>query len=212
MRESGQHNKKIEIYIDDIIQSIRDESYNMRDIFTSYNTGTRRWTLESQTFSESEFASLFNGVFPNNIMHHATGAYLQQHNRLTVDRFSVPMNKCGGLIRDVYFVEVPESQYREMYSCVYFQGSPLANMITEQYRTAKLGLMTEYEILDLIEPTNDCHQRALIDTWFDIDNWFEILSVINVADISRLDNIVNGHDPELHLNPITDEFVPVQLR
>lgn len=81
-------------------------------------------------------------------------------------------------------------------------------MITGHYENAQLGLMTEYEILDLVEPANDRHQRALIDTWFDIDNWFNILGVCDVADIPRLDNIVNGYDPERPLDPVADEFVP----
>jgi hypothetical protein len=68
--------------------------------------------------------------------------------------------------------------------------------------------MSEYDILDLIEPANNRHQLALIDTWFDIDNWFDILAVHDVANLDRLDNIINGYDPEHQLDAVADEFVP----
>ena len=199
------------IYIDSQTPRPTDlpiNSTTMRDIFSDYNTGDRQWTFERQTFTEYEFRDLFEDVFPNEVLHDAAAAYLYRE-WITVHRFSVPMQRHpAALQRDVYFIEVPGSQYCEMYSFVYFQTSPLAGMIADHYENAQLGLMTEYEILDLVEPTNDRHQRALIDTWFDIDNWFDILSVHDIADHPRLDNIVNGYDPERQLDPVADAFVP----
>lgn len=185
----------------------------MRDIFSGYMTGDRQWTFESQTFTEAEFRDLFEQVLPNEILHAAAAAYLYRAH-LTVLRFSVPMQRYpANLSRDVYFIEVPESQYCDMYSCVYFNTSLHTTMIREHYERAQIGLMTEYEMLDLIEPTNERHQRALIDTWFDIDNWFAILSSQqNMEDNLRIDNvlvnIVNGYDPERQPDPIVDEFNP----
>ena len=179
----------------------------MRDIFSNYNTGERQWTFDHQTFTEEQFRDLFDQVLPNDILHNAAIAYTY-YQRIAVRRFSVPMNSPAGLCRDVYFVEVMGSQYCDMFSCVYFQLSPFAETLADHYDDAYIGLMTEYEILDLVEPANDIHQRALIDTWFDTDNWFGILSANNVADHPRLDNIVNGYDPERQLDPVADEFVP----
>ena len=179
----------------------------MRDIFSNYHTGHRQWTFEYQTFNEYEFRDLFEQVLPNNILHNAALAYML-YDRIAVRRFSIPMQSSAGLCRDVYFVEITGSQYCDMYSCVYFHLSPFADTIADHYANAHIGIMTEYEILDLVEPTNDIHQRALIDTWFDIDNWFDILRTNDVADHPRLDNIVNGYDPERQLDPVADEFVP----
>ena len=179
----------------------------MRDIFHGYHTGDRQWTFERQTFTEGEFRYVFIDVISNEIFDDAAAAFLHR-DRITIYRFSVPIQSELDIQRDVFFVEVPGSQYCDMQSCVYFQTSPLSQTIADCYETAQLGLMTEYEILDMIEPTNDRHQIALIDTWFDIDNWFDILTAHGDADIDRLDNIVNGNDPEHRLDAVADEFVP----
>lgn len=182
----------------------------MRDIFYGYHTGERQWTFERQTFTEGEFRDVFVDVLSNEILHDAAAAFLNR-DRITIYRFSAPIQSDFDIQRDVFFVEVPGSQYWNMQSCVYFQTSPLSQTIANRYETAQLGLMTEYEILDMIEPTNNRHQIALIDTWFDIDNWFDILAAHDDADrldIDRLDNIVNGYDPEHQLDPVADEFVP----
>ena len=185
----------------------------MRDIFHGYHTGDRQWTFERVALTEDEFRDVFVDVLSNEISHDAAAAFLYR-DRITIYRFSVPIQSEFDLQRDVFFVEVPGSQYYDMQSCVYFRTSPLSQTIANCYETAQLGLMTEYEILDLIEPENNRHQIALIDTWFDVNNWFDILTVHNVAadlgrlDMDRLDNIVNGYDPEHQLDPVADEFVP----
>ena len=179
----------------------------MRDIFHGYHTGDRQWTFERRTFTEDEFRNAFVSVLSNEILHDASAAFLHR-DRITIYRFSVPIQSELDIQRDIFFVEVPGSQYYDMQSCVYFQTSPLSQTIADCYETAQIGLMTEYDILDMIEPTNNRHQIALIDTWFDIDNWFDILTAHDVADIDRLDNIVNGYDPEHRLDAVADEFVP----
>jgi hypothetical protein len=181
----------------------------MRNIFHGYHTGERNWTVEWRTFTEDEFRDLFVDVLSNKILNDASIAFMHRE-RLTVYRFSVPIHSELDIQRDVFFVEVPGSQYYSMQSCIYFRTSPLSQTIANcySYETAQLGLMTEYDILDLIEPTNNRHQIALIDTWFDIDNWFDILAAHGDAHIDRLDNIVNGYDPEHQLDAVADEFVP----
>jgi hypothetical protein len=70
--------------------------------------------------------------------------------------------------------------------------------------------MSEYAILDMIEPMNEGHQWALMETWFDIDNWFEILRIHNLEvnrDIDAIERITNGIAPR-ELNARADEFVP----
>lgn len=179
----------------------------MRDLFNGYSTGDREWTFEERAFTEGEFRDTFVDVLSNEILHDTAAAFLHR-NRIAVLRFSAPMQSEIDLQRDIFFVEVPGSQYCHMQSCIYFRTSPLSQTIANCYETARLGLMTEYEILDLIEPANNRHQLALIDTWFDIDNWFDILAAHGDAGIDRLDNIVNGYDPEHQLDPVADEFVP----
>jgi hypothetical protein len=190
-----------------LISSI--ERPTMRDIFSGYHTGDRQWTLEHQQFNEPEFRDLFGETLPNDMLARILAVF-ENCNLIVIRRFSVPMQGHDGLCRDVYFIETPGSDYCEMYSCVYFQRSPFAGAIAEHYENASIGLMTEYEILDLVEPANDRHQRVLIDTWFDIDGWFEILGACNV--IPRLDNIVNGYDPERPLDPVVDEVVQFVYR
>lgn len=186
---------------------LQQSTNKMRDIFHGYHTGDRNWTVQQRTFTEGEFRDVFVDVLSNEILHDASAAFLNR-DRLTVYRFSVPVHSEIDIQRDVFFVEVPGSEYYDMQSCIYFQTSPLSQTIADCYETAQLGLMTEYDILDMIEPTNNRHQIALIDTWFDIDNWFDILAAHGDAHIDRLDNIVNGYDPEHQLDPVADEFVP----
>jgi len=172
------------------------EQIQMIDIFSKYNTGSRQWTFETREFTYGEFQD-FAQVFTNDILHRAETAYDANPDVcITIRRFSVPIHQhpsCG-FLRDVLFVSYPGSQYSDMFSCVYIETSPLVDIIADQFGNSQRGLMSEYEILDLIEPSNDRHQRALIDTWFDIDNWFEILRTHEIANIQRLGNIVNG-DP-----------------
>jgi hypothetical protein len=177
----------------------------MRDIFNGYTTGTREWTYDRKRFGEGEFRSTFEHLLPNDIIHDAAAAFLAV-THLDVLLFSVPMNRSHpGLQRDVIFIQRLDSQYWNMFSFMSFYDH--RDPLNRVFEDAHSGALTEYDIIDLLEPANEMHQRAIIDTWFDINNWFEILQSYDLESLGEIEDIINGQMPE-PLNAAADEFVP----
>ena len=110
----------------------------------------------------------------------------------------------NGMQRSVLFIQrYNESTYWNMFS---FLGDNSVGAI-RAFDDGHLGTMSEYDILDLIETQNETHQRALIETWFDIDNWFRALTLYSNDLHGEIEDIINGQAPE-PLNPAADAFVP----
>lgn len=183
-----------------------NKQHSMRDIFIGYKTGSREWTYDRKRFSEGEFRLVFGPILPNELIHEAAAAFLAV-THLDVILFSVPMNLSHpGLQRDVVFIQQFDSQYWNMFS--FLSGTRSQNSdFNRAFENAHSGALTEYDIIDLIEPTNDAHQQALIGTWFDIDNWFEILRSYDFENLDEVEDIINGRAPE-QLNAGADVFVP----
>lgn len=177
----------------------------MIDIFTNYRTGPRHWTYTRKRFTEIAFRSTFERLLPNEILHEAAAAFLTT-THLDVLSFEVPMNRSvpNGMQRSVLFIQrYNESTYWNMFS---FLGDNSVGAI-RAFDDGHLGTMSEYDILDLIETQNETHQRALIETWFDIDNWFRTLTLYSNDLHGEIEDIINGQAPE-PLNPAADAFVP----
>jgi hypothetical protein len=157
----------------------------------------REWTFVQKYFTEREFREAFNRILPTDILHDAALAFLHT-NRINVINFSVPVtvpvtSQHTNLKRNVVFIQRPGSNYFTMFSFMWNQR----NDNVEEHRrafaeNARTGNMPEYAILGMIEPMNASHQQALMESWFDIDNWFEMLRIYNIATIQ---NIINGISP-----------------
>ena len=178
------------------------KSTTMKNIFADYITGTREWTYIRKRFTETEFRSTFTDILPNDILHDAALAFLAT-THLDVMLFSVPMNRSvpPGMRRDVLFVRQDgDSEYWNMFSF-------LSDYPIRAFDYGHSGLMSEYDIIDLVETSNDAHQRALIETWFDINNWFRILTSWTWnASNEDIEDVINGRAQEL--NAAADDFVP----
>jgi hypothetical protein len=178
----------------------------MFDIFTNYTTGSREWTYSRKRFTEYEFRSAFEGLLPNGILHDAAAAFLAA-THIDVFSFAVPMNRSVplGMQRMALFIrQYDTSEYWNMFS---FLGDNSLGAI-RAFDDGHTGSMSEYDILDLIETRNDAHQRALIETWFNIDNWFGILTLYGNQQLhGEIEDVINGQAPE-PLNPAADAFVP----
>ena len=182
-----------------------DNRPKMRDLFNNYNTGLREWTYHRKQFDERSFHATFDTVLPNEYLHAGAAAFLAV-THIDVLRFSVPMN--GGhpdLRRDVLFIEIPNSQYWKMFSFMHTRNTDVDGAFDDN--NAHSGALCEYDILDLIEPSNESHQRALIETWFDIDNWFETLRAYALENAGEIEDVINGRAPE-PLNAAADVFIP----
>ena len=176
----------------------------MRDVFNSYDTGLREWTYARRRFDEPGFHTTFDTVLPNEYLHAGAAAFLAV-THIDVLRFSVPMNGAHPYLRrDVLFIEIPNSQYCKMFSFMHTRNTDVDGAFDDN---AYSGALCEYDILDLIEPSNESHQRALIDTWFDIDNWFEILRTYALENAGEIEDVINGRAPE-PLNAAADVFIP----
>jgi hypothetical protein len=145
----------------------------MRDIFNGYNTGDREWTFSRKSFTEHDFRQIFFRVLPNDILHDAALAFLHV-DRIDVMIFSVPMDvpeHSRNLRRNVLFIQRPDSDYWTMFSFMWRQRPGVVGGIVQAFaENAHTGNMSEYDILDMVEPMNEGHQGALMETWFDIDN------------------------------------------
>lgn len=182
-----------------------NKQHSMRDIFNGYTTGSREWTYDRKRFSEGEFRLTFENLLPNELIHEAAAAFLAV-THLDVILFSVPMNLSHhGLQRDVLFIQQFDSQYWNMFSFLSFYNHN--DPVNRAFENAHSGALSEYDIIDLIEPTNDAHQRALIETWFDINKWFDILQSYDLEGLGEIEDLVNGCAPE-PLNATADIFVP----
>jgi len=185
----------------------------MIDIFNDYNTGDREWTFARKRFTEREFREAFFRLLPNDILHDAALAFLHT-THIDVLSFSVPMaNQVAhtNFRRNILFIQRPGSDYFTMFSFMWIQREATVEGLTRAFaENAHTGNMSEYDILDMIEPMNEGHQWALMETWFDIDNWFEILRIHNLElnrDIDAIERITNGIAPR-DLDARADEFVP----
>jgi hypothetical protein len=176
----------------------------MFNIFAEYTTGTREWTYGRKNFVESEFMLVLGRYLTPEI-----DAMVRERfdvaSHIDVLMFTVPSS--ARMARKVVFVKQHNSDYWAMFSVIGNDAELVERSFVENsYR----GNMTEYDILDMIEPSNGVHQDVLISTWFDIDSWFTILRRYN---LDRTDNLypleqhINGR-PGARLDPRADDFVP----
>jgi hypothetical protein len=176
----------------------------MFDIFKSYNTGAREWPYLRKNFTESEFM-LVLGRYLTPETETMVRSSFDVASHIDVLMFTVPSN--ARMARKVVFVKQPKSDYWAMFSVIGNDAELVErSFVNNSYR----GNMTEYDILDMIEPSNGAHQDTLINTWFDIDSWFTILKRydVNAADnLYLLEEHINGR-PGMRLDPRADEFVP----
>ena len=176
----------------------------MRNIFSEYSTGLREWTYARKRFEEGEFYSTFEALISNELQNEASTTF-RVATHIDVMMFSVPMNRShAGLYRNVIFIQQQfNSQYWNMAS--FLSPGEYSGSLNRAFGDAYLGMLCEYDIIDLNEPDNDNHQRVLIDTWFDINNWFDILT--SYEGVAEIENIINGNAPEA-FNAAADVFVP----
>jgi hypothetical protein len=176
----------------------------MFDIFNNYNTGAREWTYSRKNFLESEFM-LVIGRYLTPETDTMVRSRFDVVSHIDVLMFTVPSSARMG--RKVVFVKRLDSDYWAMFSVIGNDATLVEHSFVENsYR----GNMAEYDILDMIEPSNSAHQDALITTWFDIDGWLTILRQYNVDatdNLYLLEEHINGR-PGMRLDPRADEFVP----
>jgi hypothetical protein len=177
----------------------------MFNIFAEYATGTREWTYYRKNFAESEFMLVLGRYLTPEI-----DAMVRERfdvaSHIDVLMFAVPSS--ARMARKVVFVKRPNSDYWAMFSVIGNDAELVERSFVENsYR----GNMTEYDIIDMIEPSNGVHQDTLITTWFDIDGWFNILGMydgdVDTNRIYLLEQYINGR-PGMRLDPRADEFVP----
>lgn len=176
----------------------------MFNVFNNYNTGAREWTYFRKNFVESEFM-LTLGRYLTPEIEVMVRERFDVASHIDVLMFTVPSS--ARMARKVVFVKRPNSDYWAMFSVIGNDAELVERSFVENsYR----GNMTEYDILDMIEPSNGVHQDVLITTWFDIDGWLTILRRYN---LDRTDNLypleqhINGR-PGARLDPSAVEFVP----
>jgi hypothetical protein len=176
----------------------------------------REWTFVQKHFTEREFREAFAQLLPTEILHDAALAFLHT-NRIDVINFAVPMtNQYTNLKRNVLFIQRPGSNYFTMFSFMWVQPNDNGWLGRAFAGNTRTGNMPEYAILGMIEPMNEGHQQALIETWFDVDNWFDMLLIHN---INTIENIINGvssreqqdeHDAWMQPPPDFQDGVPQQ--